>query len=225
MTREQNARVAGFTFLFYIVAGICGLAAFNVATRGSTIAAQLASVGARSLPMTLSFTCLLVAILCALILAVTLYRLTREQDVDLARLAMSCRFIEAAINAVPAIALLALIRVATKGESALPEESTRSAIAGLLLGVESLCTPVAATMFAIGSAIYCALLLRGRLAPASLMRLGLIASILLIVIEPLAAVGIIKSFFAAIVWLPMLAFEVPFGIWLLRTGAEMRRSQ
>lgn len=221
MTRERNARLAGFTFLFYIATGICGLVAFNLATRGSSVTERLASVGAHPLPITLSFVCLLSAIVCALILGVTLYRLTRNQDVDLARLAMSCRFIEAAINAVPAIALVALIYVATKSEGAIPDESIRNVIAGLLLRAQDLCIPVGAIMFAIGSAIYCALFLRGRLGPRRLMKLGLIASILLIVIEPLAAAGLIRNFLSAIVWLPMLAFEVPFGIWLLTTGAKV----
>ena len=44
MTRTTNARVAGFTFLFYIVVGITSLVLSGRAIRGDAIAAELASV-------------------------------------------------------------------------------------------------------------------------------------------------------------------------------------
>src|SRR5690348_6568322 len=73
MTVRTSAKVAGFTFLFYIVAGIGSLA-----TRAPV---------SNALTLFTSF--------CALVLGVTLYAITREQDRDLALLAMLCRVIEA----------------------------------------------------------------------------------------------------------------------------------
>jgi hypothetical protein len=73
MTVRTSAKVAGFTFLFYIVAGIA-----SMATRGPA---------AGVLTLLTSF--------CALVLGVTLYAITREQDRDLALIAMLCRVIEA----------------------------------------------------------------------------------------------------------------------------------
>ncbi len=75
MTRTANARLAGFTFLFYIAAGITGLA-----LAGRTHATAVTSV-------LTSFS--------ALVLGVTLYAITRDEDPDLAMLAMTCRVIEA----------------------------------------------------------------------------------------------------------------------------------
>jgi hypothetical protein len=75
MTRTTNARLAGFTFLFYIAAGIAGLA-----LAGRTHATAVISV-------LTSFS--------ALVLGVTLYAITRDQDPDLAMLALTCRVIEA----------------------------------------------------------------------------------------------------------------------------------
>jgi hypothetical protein len=69
------ARVAGFTFLFYIAAGITSMAL------GSQ--AQVADL----LPLLQSFS--------ALVLGVTLYALTREQGPVLALLALTCRIAEA----------------------------------------------------------------------------------------------------------------------------------
>jgi Domain of unknown function (DUF4386) len=74
MTRTTNARLAGFTFLFYIAAGLTMMAAHN---------ARLSSV------LTI-FTSL-----SALVLGVTLYALTRGVDADLALLALTCRVLEA----------------------------------------------------------------------------------------------------------------------------------
>ena len=75
MTITTNARVAGFTFWIYFAAGI-----------GSMLLAGNA-------PATGVLT--LVTSFCALLLGVTLYAITREQDPDLALIALACRVIEA----------------------------------------------------------------------------------------------------------------------------------
>jgi hypothetical protein len=73
---QANARLAGVTFLLYLVAGI---AAMIMAGR-----AEVTSV----LSVLTSF--------CALVLGVTLWAITREVDRDLAMMALACRVIEAA---------------------------------------------------------------------------------------------------------------------------------
>ena len=44
MTRTTNARIAGFTFLFYIAAGLSSMILFGRATSGDGIAAKLAGI-------------------------------------------------------------------------------------------------------------------------------------------------------------------------------------
>src|SRR5438067_1742132 len=220
MTRATNARLAGFTFLFYIVVGIAGLIAFDIATRGSSIAMRLASISAHVPAMRMSFLASMLTVLCALILAVTLYALTRDEDVDLARLAMSCRIAEGVINTFPAMALLALLRIASSNGNIAPTDvTTASNFADLLLHVPAWSTGIGGTMFAVGSAIYSALFLRGRLIPTWLARLGVFASVILIVTVPAGAIGLMKISIANLTWLPMLAFEVSLGCWLIFTGA------
>jgi Domain of unknown function (DUF4386) len=75
MTRTTNARVAGVTFLVYIAAGISSLA-----LSGRAHATDVLS---------------LITSFCALVLGVTLYAITREQDRDLALLGLTCRVVEA----------------------------------------------------------------------------------------------------------------------------------
>jgi hypothetical protein len=75
MTPTTNARIAGFTFLLYIVAGMASMA-----------------IGHR--PHVSDLLSLLTSF-CALLLGVTLYAITRAVDADLALLALLCRVIEA----------------------------------------------------------------------------------------------------------------------------------
>lgn len=74
MTRRTNARIAGFTFLIYIAVGL------------SSLAFPRTAPAAALLPVLTSFS--------ALVLGVTLYAITREQDRELAMLALVCRIIE-----------------------------------------------------------------------------------------------------------------------------------
>jgi hypothetical protein len=160
-SRLTYARVAGFTFLFYIAAGLTSMALNNQAT------------GVLSVLMSFS----------ALVLGVVLYALTREQEPIVAMLALTCRVIEA-----------------TQFESAI--------------------------FFAVGSTLFCWLLLRGRMIPSLLAWLGVIASVLLVSVLLLQLGGLFEatnwaSSVTWLVWLPMLVFEVVFSFWLIIKGVAM----
>jgi hypothetical protein len=75
MTRTTNARLAGCTFFVYIGAGITSLV-----LAGRPHATAVLSV---------------LTSFAALVLGVTLYAITRDQDRDLAMLGLTCRVIEA----------------------------------------------------------------------------------------------------------------------------------
>ena len=161
MTPTTNARVIGFTLPIYFVAGISQL--------------MLSSRGAANDLLTL------VTSFSALVLGVTFYAITREEDPDLAMLGLGCRVLEA----VP-------------GEGAI--------------------------YFAVGSLIFSWLLLRGRMIPVALARLGVLASVFLVVILPLQRAGLFggsTNWFGAVtwlMWLPMLMFEVTLALWLITKG-------
>src|SRR3982751_4030936 len=173
-TGEQHmriaARIAGFTLLFYIVVGISAMGGvFHGSARELATIAQNAS---------------------AVVLAVTLYVVTRREGQGVAALGMTFRL----------------------GEGLL---GTFVSIAGITLAQRNL---VAATLFAIGSTFFCWLLLRGRMLPDVLASLGLVASLVLVVGLPLQIAGILRGTIPQVMWLPMLAFEVPAGFWLLIKG-------
>lgn len=158
------ARVAGFTFLFYIASGISSLA-LGSQSQATELLALLQSFS-------------------ALTLGVTLYALTREQGPVLALLALTCRVAEAI----------------QYGESAM--------------------------YFAVGSLIFSWLLLRGRLIPATLGQVGVIASAMLVVILPLQLAGLLgetmswASLVTWLIWLPMLVFEISVAIWFMTKGVR-----
>ena len=170
MTRTTAARVAGFAFLFYIVVGISSMAG---AFRGS--AAELATYAQNA---------------SAVILALTLFVVTRVEQPIVAMLGMVFRLAEGALG--PALDLTGIT---------IPRA-----------------TLFDATLFAIGSTFFCWLMLRGRMLPRPLALTGVIASVILVVGLPLQLGGVLGAPLTTLMWMPMLAFEVPCGLWLLAKG-------
>lgn len=78
--------------------------------------------------------------------------------------------------------------------------------------------------FAVGSTLFAWLLLRGRMIPAALGWLGVLASALLVAILLLQRAGPSggamswASSMTWLVWFPMLVFEVTLALWLLFKG-------
>jgi len=109
----------------------------------------------------------------ALVLAVALYGITRDVDHDLAVLALTCRVGEGVLGAIPTIAMVGLLWLATAGVGAnAPDAAAGQALGAFLLDVRGWSTTIGATFFAVGSALFSWLLLRGRTVPVLLAWLG-----------------------------------------------------
>jgi Domain of unknown function (DUF4386) len=219
MTRTTNARLAGFTFLFYIVAGITSMVLSGRASGGEGIAGRLAAIALHAPAVRVNVLLTLLQAFSAIVLGVTLYAITRDQDRDLAMLGLVCRVVEG-ITGLFVARTLGLLWLATTD---LPKEEIAAShvLAGFLLRMGA--WHPGASFFAAGSALFSWLLLRGRMIPVTLAWLGVFASILLVVILPLQlaglASGVITSF--AFTWLPMLVFEVVLALWLIVKGAAV----
>jgi len=219
MTRTTNARIAGFTFLFYIATGITSLVVFGRATSGDGIAAKLASIAQHATDVRVYAVLILFTSLCALVLGVTLYAITREQDPDVAMLGMTCRVIEAVNGATSIKGTLGLIWLATAaaGQNALDAGAVQALAAFQLRGSAT----ISATFFAVGSTLFSWLLLRGRMIPAPMARLGVGASVLLVLVLPLQLGGLFTGLVGWLVWMPMLVFEVWLALWFLIKGVAV----
>jgi hypothetical protein len=170
MVRTIAARVAGLTLLFYIAVGISAMGGlFHGPSAQLATYAQNAS---------------------AVILALTLFAVTRVEQRAVAAFGMICRLAEGMLG--PVLRL-----------------------SGITLAHPPL---VGATLFAIGSTLFCALLLRGRMIPRPLAWTGVVASVILVVGLPLQLAGRLHAPLTTLMWMPMLAFEVPGGVWLLLKG-------
>jgi len=217
MTRTTNARIAGFTFLLYIAAGITSLVVWGKASGGDDIVARLTSIAQHPGAVGATVLLLLVQAFSALVLGVTLFALTCDVDRDLATLGMVCRIVEGVIGGAGIASTPALVALAgAAGESASDPAATHVLAAHLLRGEGTL----TATFFAVGSLLFSWLLVRGRLIPVAMAWLGVIASALLVLVLPLQLAGFLHGIVTQIVWAPMLAFEVPLGVWLMVKGVR-----
>ncbi|HEV2884716.1 MAG TPA: DUF4386 domain-containing protein [Pyrinomonadaceae bacterium] len=218
MTRTTNARLAGFMFLFYIATGITSMVLSNRVTGGAVgTAVKLASMAQNAQTIRLTVLLTFCGAVSAVALGVTLYALTRDEDRELALLAMCSRVAEGVLAAVAANQMLQLLVIATASTAGTADAATARALGGLILEEGSI--GIIATCFIIGSTIFSYLFLRARSIPRWLAWLGLIASVLLLVAYPLEIVGVIKVPF--VLWMPMLVLELTFAAWLIFTGVRI----
>ena len=215
MTRNTNARIAGFTYLFYAAVGLCGDVLMHHARGvGGDSAATLARLGEHATDVRLTVLIRLLECFSAFVLAVTLYAITRDQNRELALLALICRVAEGLLGALNIPYYLGLLWLAKAG----CDVSTTNALRTfLLMPVPSV--PLSAIFFAVGSTIFCWLLLRGRMVPVSIAWLGVFASGLLAVVLPLQLAGFstgpLTGYYQ---WVPALIFQTVLALWLLIKG-------
>jgi hypothetical protein len=220
MTRTTNARIAGFTFLFYIAVGIIGMVVFSRAAGGAGIAAKLTAMAAHETAVRVTVLLALLQGFSALVLGVTLYAITREQDSDLAMMGLICRVVEG-ISGIFVARTLGLLWLATADLPSTADSGAQHVLGAFLLRMGA--WNAGGTFFAVGSALFSWLLLRGRMIPVPLAWLGVLASVQLAIILPLQLAGLAAGFITsfAFLWSPMLVFEVTLAFWLLIKGVAI----
>jgi hypothetical protein len=216
MTRRTNARIAGYTFLVYIAVTMAGIVLYTRATGGEGVAAQLAGIARHATDVRLTIILGLVGNFCALVLAVTLYSITREQDPDLAMLALTCRVAEG-IAGMDVSKALGLLWLTTATDATALDAGAASAFGAFFLKMEASFT-ASALFFAIGSTLFSWLFLRGRMIPVPLAWLGVLGSILPVVFFPLQLAGLLGGPITSLMWFPVLLFEVALALWLIIKG-------
>ena len=214
MTRRTNARIAGVTFLAYIALGIPSMVLSGRATHGEGTAAKFASIAQHTSDVRIAVLLTLLCTFCALVLGVTMYAITRDQDRDLAMLACAFRIGEGVLGGSSIPATLGLLWLATATGPEAPDSQSAQALGAYLLKGQG----ASASFFAPGSLLFCWLLLRGRMIPVALAWLGVIASVLVVVGSPLLLVGFLPDSVTWFMWTPMAAFEIPFALWLIFKG-------
>jgi hypothetical protein len=217
--RLTNARVAGVTYLVYIAVAFPAMVLFERATRGDTTTAKLLTIAQHSAAMRVTILLGVVSCFCAIVLAVTLYGITRDEGRELALLAFACRLGEGLVAAVP-FTTLGLLWLATSTGPGASDVAATGLLAAFLLKVGTWETTTAALLFTVGSTVFSYLLLRGRMIPVALAGLGVIASALAAVIVTLQLAGYAAGTITQIVWLPVAVFEISLALWFLTKGVS-----
>jgi len=161
----------------------------------------------------------------ALALGVALYAITRDQDPDLAMLALTCRVGEGVVGAIFIPMTLGLLSLATAAGANAPDAAAAHALGSFVLTARRWNPIIGATFFAVGSTLFSWLLLRGRMVPVALAWLGVLASVLLVVGLPLQLAGVLRGSVTQLMWLPMAAFEIPLALWLLIKGVAAQATR
>jgi hypothetical protein len=157
------------------------------------------------------------------VLAVAFYGITRDEDLELATLAMVCRVTEGVLGSLSIPGYLGLLWLASAGAGpAAPDVATINALRTFfLMPVPSV--PVGAIFFAVGSMLFSYLLLRGRMVPPPIAWLGVFASGLLVVTLPLQLAGFstgpLSGYYQ---WAPALLFQIALALWFLIKGVAPR---
>jgi len=218
VTLRNNARVAGVTFLLYIAFAFPSLVLFGKATSGEGMPAKLSSIAGHAADIRITLLLSVLCCFCALTLAVTLYRLTRDVDPDLARLAMLCRVAEGVVGAASLPVTAAVLWVATATRAGTLESISAQSLLAFLLKAGNWSTVVGSLLFAVGSTLFAWLFLRGRLIPAWLAWLGTLGSALAALVLPFELAGLAQGMVTQLIWLPVAIFELVLAFWLIFKG-------
>jgi hypothetical protein len=219
MKRRTNARIAGLTLLLYIAVALPSTILFGKAASGGDPSARLTSIAQHATEMRGAIMLSLASCFAAIVLAVTLYAITRDQDRDIALIGFACRLGEGLVGASFILTKLELLWLATASGVNAPDAASTHAFAMLLFsGTRAWNIAMSAIFFAVGSTAFSWLLLRGRMIPPPLAWIGVVASVVLVVGLPLQLAELIGAPLTSVMWAPMLAFEVPLAFWLLFKG-------
>ena len=220
MTHTTNSRLAGFTFLAYIATGILSMVLFSRAAAGASDVARLASIAQHATTVRLVAVLTLLTFFEAVTLGVTLWALTRDEDPDVAVLALCCRAGEGVLGAAAAVRTMQLLSVAAASTTA-ADRAAATALGASLLSQGGSSATIGATCFAVGSTLFSFLFLRARSIPVPLAWLGVLASVLLVLALPVGVAGFLPGSLAWPIWLPMLVFEVTLALWLIGKGVTL----
>ena len=221
MTRKTNSRIAGVTFLLYIVIGMSTL--LLSPGGGAGMEARLAAVAEHETAVRVEYILGLLTSFFALILGVTLHAITRDEDPDLAMFALLCRAGEGLV-AVSIPVSLSLLWLATHAGTDAPDTRAAHTLALFLTRLSGWKVLICAILFAVGSTVFSYLFLRGSIVPRMLAWLGVVGSALLVIALPAQLAGFITGPVTQLIWIPVAVFEIVLAFWLMIKGANPVRT-
>jgi hypothetical protein len=218
VTKRTEARVAGYTYLSYIVFAMLSTVLSSKTTVGADTSQMLATL--RNTIWIARGTVLLdlLQIVCAVVLAVTLYRLSKVVDATLAMIAMGFRFGEGLLSFLPLLGKLELMKLATGSNGLCAENTGCLAVAGEIFNRPD--DLFSQFCFVVGGSLFAYLLLAGHLVPRWIAWTGVITIGLQLICVTLNVAAILPGRVVNSLWFPILLYEVPLGVCLIRKGVR-----
>ena len=130
MTQRAEGKLAGYAYLAYIVFAMSAAILSRKTTAGADTSQMLSALRSTIALAQVTVLLDLLQIVCAVVLAVTLYRLSRTVDATLALLAMAFRFGEGLAGFVPLLGKLELMKLATASNPMCASSAGCLAVAG-----------------------------------------------------------------------------------------------
>ena len=221
MTLRTEAKMAGCAYLSYIVFTMSSSILYAKSTSGDGVSQTLSTLSRMIWTARITVLLDLLQTVCAVLLAVTLYRLVKAVNPTLALLAMLFRLGEGLLGSLPLLSKLELMRLATT-----QMVGSSNASSFVFLGNEILQRPddgFSQFCFVVGGFIFACLFLRGRLIPRWLAWVGVITIGVQLIFVPLHIATIVSGSIVNLLWMPILLYEIPLGIWLIVKGRETQR--
>jgi hypothetical protein len=218
MTQRADARLAGSTYLLYIVFSMSSAILFAKATAGDDASQTLATIARMIGTARVTVLLDLLQPVCALVLAVTLYRLVKAVNPTLALLAMIFRAGEGLLGTFPILTKLELMHLATT-----PPVDPANTAGYLAAAKELLHRPddgFSQFFFVGGGFLFACLFLRGRLIPRWLAWIGVVTIGAQVIFVPLHIATMVPGSFVNWGWMAILVYEMPLGIWLIVKGTS-----
>ena len=220
MTKRTEGRIAGAAYLSYIAFAMSSAILGSKAMGGSDVSQTLSTLSARMGTARVTVLLDLLQIVCALVLAVTLYRLVKAVDPTVALLAMLFRVGEGLLGFLPLLDKLELMQMVTTPAVGAADALRNPALISEILhrpdnGLSEFC-------FVVGGFLFAYLFLRGRLIPRWLAWTGVITIGVQLICVSLAIATIVSKPVVNWLWFPILLYEVPLGIWLIAKGVSHR---
>lgn len=215
MTLRNDARLAGVIYLAYTVFTMASVIIYGNAVTGTDILQRLSSIAHMITELRVTVLLDLLQVICALVLAVTLYRLTSGVDKTLAMIAMLFRVGEGLLGTSAIFSKLQLMRLATTAQINAPDTA--------LLGDYIRSKPdtyFSEFCFVIGGTLFAYLFLRGRLIPSLLAWIGVITIGLQAICVSLQIAGFVSDSVVSPIWFLIMLYEIPLGIWLIVKGIK-----
>lgn len=219
----RYARLAGFMFLFVIVADLAGMAMSSSYAVPGNLAETLHRIKGGELLIRVGFSGGFIGSICTVLLAMGLYAAVKPINGNLALLALLFRLAEATLGAAQSIFNFALLKFYVGSDSlSVASASQLQTLMTLQSVANSVSVNIAAILFSIGSTIFFYLFFKSNYIHKALSGLGLLASPLVTIVSFASLIAPHPSKLLQFGWAPIAAAEIFVGLWLLFKGVNLR---